>query len=520
MDIIVTGFSKQSKKNAFIRIVVNDQDANTAFAAATKIRDIYVAKASKALDRYGIDGNRIKVNKADDKGGAAVMFEVPMEYSETFLNEPFFGKLLDACCKQVFKCNYSFDIDDVMQQIESPTQEESREANRMTNDFINDLFNKLDDPKVQQFLKSYCGNIKIYSTDTSGWEHMQYSPRNIAMIYAQFEPQGITPTFICSAREWARCFNRRIKDGEKGAVIEIPDRNKRFDAQAYQQKTNGRDYATDINGNGAQKLMALRGGHNQHDDVKGLPFYPGWVYDITQTELMVDDNGDTLPDHFNDKTIQRPNNILDLGQGFVIDTNNGTQIAQDTTTGKKIDTPFSEHLDKIPQGLKNIREGMTNPKFGGMFDKLIPTVDQALQLQTQNVMASVIGDLAKVQLYQIDIKGGQKDQYVNVVKNLVMCGMGYGDINQVANYARLIQQERKYNHNIYTKIWNVVRNITQLLNGQLKESIMQEEICKEFSLDDILDVFGVTEEDRMMEQKTNIKKSFDKIMENLNKYGK
>lgn len=518
MDIIVTGFSKQSKKNAFIRIVVNDQDPNAAFAAVTKLRDIYVAKASKAMARYGIDDNRIKLNKADDKGGAALMFEVPIEYAESFLNEPFFGKILDACSKQIFKCNYSFDVDDVMQQIESPTKEESKEANRITNDFINDIFNKLDDPKVQQFLKSYCGNIKIFSTDTNGWEHMQYSPRNIAMIYAQFEPQGITPTFICSAREWARCFNRKIKDGAQGVVIEIPEKNKRFDAQAYQQKTNGRDYTTDMNGQGAQKLMALRGGHNQHDDVQGQPFYPGWVYDVSQTEIMVDDNGQPLDDYFNDTTIQRPNNILDLGQGFLIDTNKGTQIAQDTKTGQKVESPFNEHLDKIPQGMKNIREGMTNPKFGGMFDKFIPDVEQALKNPTQHNIERIIGDLARIQLYQIDVKDNQKEQYVNIVKNLIMCGMGYGDINQVANYARLIQQERTYNHNIYTKVWNIVRNITQLLNGQLKESIMIEQICKEYSLEDILNIFGATDEERMMEQKENIKKSFDKIMENLNRH--
>lgn len=519
LKLTVMGSSQGTKKFAFIRIVLEGAPTPTDSynIINQRLRRLYHEKALTRLKEYGVDGNRMIVEKTNEKGNAALRFEVPYDMADDFLDEPFFGGLLRAFSKMI-GAECIFDSQAVLAQIDAPTPEEWSNANKATNEFLKNIMGRLDDPKVQQFLRSYWGNIKVFSTDTNGWEHVQYSPRNIAMIYAQFELRNITPTFICSAREWMRCFNRRVKDGEKGVVIEVPLNNKRFDAIEYSNKTGGRDFTVDSRSHGATKLMASRAGFNQHDNVSGEPFYPGWVFDITQTELMKDGNGNDLPDYFNDDTIQRPNNNLDLDQGFWIDTNKGKTIGQDASGNTITDVPFDVNEDKIPMGLQNIRKGMENPLYKGMFAQLVPMVDNALKMPNQSNMEKVISALVQKEVYQVDVKGGQKESFIKIAISIIMCGMGYGNIQQVAQYARHIQQERQYNSRIVKNLGNVVRDITKLLNGLMNENVMKEEICKNYSVADIFDIFGMkNEEQPMQESIEDVRKKFNKTLERISK---
>lgn len=519
MKLTVIGSSQGTKKFAFIRIALEGAPTPTDSynIVNQRLRRLYHEKALNRLKEYDVDGNRMVSEKANEKGNAALRFEVPYDMADDFLDEPFFGGLLKAFGKLI-GAEVLFDPQAVVAQIDAPTPEELSTANKVTNDFLKNIMSRLDDPKVQQFLRSYWGNIKVYSTDTKGWEHVQYSPRNIAMIYAQFEPRGITPTFICSAREWMRCFNRKIKDGEKGVVIEVPLNNKRFDAMEYSNKTGGRDFTVDSRSHGATKLMASRAAFNQHDDVTGEPFYPGWVFDITQTELVQDANGNDLTDYFNDNTIQRPNNNLDLDQGYVVDTTQGKTIGQDASGNIINNIPLDVNEDKIPIGLQNIRSGMENPIFKGMFSQLVPMVENALKNPIQSNMENVISALVKKEVYQIDIKGGQKDSFIKIAVAIIMCGMGYGNIQQVAQYARRVQQERQYNSRIVKNLGNVVRDITRLLNGVIKEDIMKEQICKDYSMADIFDIFGIkNEEQTIQESVEDVRKKFNETLEKISK---
>lgn len=554
MHVVVTGYSdpKKQKFADFRLVAIQDKDDNptdpsgsgNTEALINSLYRLFTEKCQDVISEYGIHNNNINAEKASNKGSAALRISVPFDNAEDFVNDSFwqdmFGRLLSRKCYKDAQGNkiyvnipFNFDPNTLMTQISSnATMDDYYAASKLTDDFLAQLFHKLDQPEVQSFLRNFCGKIKIVDVSGKGWELVRLSERNSVMVYAQYQKVGIQPRFVCNARDWARYFNRKLIPNAVGAIIEVPVHNKRLDTAKYQQIT-GNDYSSDLSKGGATGYRANWIGNNQEDDAKE-GFYPGVVYDESQTELMTDNNGNPLPDVFNDKTQQR--RITNLGNDTTLAFDDGTsQAAQqknkaDIAAG--VASPFEENIGKIGECLSNIARSIgfkrfINPKTNmGKYDSAKQAIETALKTNTVQDMRNVVNALAECELYQIENTrmANKKDQYKEIITNVIMSNCGFGDTYQLADYARKILAADR--NMIEKNLYDAIRNITNLINGALlmKENIkMNEELCKNISFDEFLNLLGTNEEElnnknqMIQENTTKIKTNFNEMLNRINK---
>lgn len=547
MHVIVTGYCDPKKQNTqhkfadFRLVAIQDTDDNpqdpsgsgNTEALVNSLYRLFTERCQDVIQEYNIHQNNIKVEKISAKGSAALRISVPFVEAENFLHNPFwkdaFGRLLAKKCykdaqgnKEYITIPFNFDPDGLLTQINTNvTMDDYNVASKLTDDFIAQLFHKLDKPEVQAFLRNFCGKIKIVDVTGKGWELVQLSERNSIMVYAQYHAKGIEPKFVCNARDWARYFNRKLIPNAIGAIIEVPINNKRLDTAKYNQIT-GNDYYTDLNNGGASGYRANWIGNNQEDDAT-QGFYPGIVYDESQTEIMTDDNGNPLPDVFHDSTQQRRK--TNLGNDTTLEYDNdvkSTPNKNDIANG--VASPFEENIGKIEECLNNIARSIGFKRFinkktnVGKYDNAKSQLETALKTHTVQDMKNVIDALAECELYQIENTKitNKKDQYKTIITNVIMSNCGFGDTYQLADYARKVLAADR---NLIEKdLYDAIRNITNLINGSLlmkEKKNINETLCKMISFDEFLNIIGTNEEE-LSNKNTTLNENTNKVKYNFN----
>lgn len=560
MHIIVTGYSdkKIDPKHRFaeIRFVVkndandnlNDDSGNT-----NKMVESMMMLLTKfypdIIQKYGLDHNT-HFEKKSAKGDAALRFSIKGEQNiNDFLNEDLWTDpnsdwqkwlstkkfkdsngqfILDQNGqKKVFPILFSFNAQDVKDQIDnSASFDEYYAAEKGMKDYVASLFQKLDQQHVKDFLKNFCGHIKMIQPQQgseNGWEYVQLSTKNSIMVLAQYQKVGITPKFVCNQRDWARFFNRRLIQGATGAVIEVPYRNKRLDTDEYRNKT-GSDYYQDMGAGGALAFKANSIGNNQNDDTH--EFIPGWVYDESQTELIPG-----LPDLFNDPNQQR--RVTNLGNDNTLAFAKQTQPTQaqiNTSISQGTTSPFETNSGVIPQCLENIAKMIQLKRFinkNGVskYETVKPILADAMKNPNVQSMDKVINELANCELYQIENTKvrSKKAEYRKIIKDCVMLCCGFGEAQDLAQFARQVLQN---NPQDTYKVWEHINNIVNIINASkiLKENMekLNEDIAKNISYDEFVKLMGLDNdsvEKQQMQIQENIKKvntDFNNILNRLN----
>ena len=523
MHVLVTGYSNpnKAKKNgkyfADIRIVVakddndNPQDiTGNTDSLANSIYNLITQRCQDVLDEYQISPKNIEVETMTQQKPSSVRIAVLSEFVENFLNDNFWhdpiGRLLAHKCykdamgnKTYVTIPFAFNPSSVISQIQHSvaTQEDYVNAKNDTSNFLHAMFQKLDSPEIQSFLKNFMGSLKFGQGDGNGWEYVQLSDFNSLMVLAQYQKVGITPRFVCNARDWSVYFNRSLKPNAVGAVIEVPLNNKRYDADNYSSRTNGRNLDSDLTQGGTVGYMANWLGYNQNDLEKN--FLPGWVFDESQTELMIDSQGNPMPDILNDPTHQRRKTNVgnDTEMAFSpLDAPLADDIPNDEAEQEKpTDAFFQSQTDKIPECLENIKNSIslkrfTNNKGRNKYETVMPLIEKALAKPSVNNMIEVVKELAKCELWQTENRFNMLDGKVRIATSVIMAKCGFGNTTQIAQYARQIIT----NKNEALEISNVITNITMLINGSMIKQMnenMGKTLCQPTSFDELVQILGI-----------------------------
>lgn len=93
------------------------------------------------------------------------------------------------------------------------SDKDAKEVEQSTDDMYVEFMSKLQDPKIQELLKSI-GQFQI-ATTAYGWK---YALDNVMRVYKQ-NPEA---TFIQQRQQWFKKFNRTIKPDAKRIIIVIP----------------------------------------------------------------------------------------------------------------------------------------------------------------------------------------------------------------------------------------------------------------------------------------------------------
>lgn len=520
MQILVTGFSrKQGDKGqvladderiAFIRVVAKPDQNDTA-SPNTIVQTLQKfclehPKIKPFLENLGIRPQNIRVEgQGNGKNAALVIGIKGIQAATALINSGGFWSAINKVAQHPSFGGVSFvmDKDNVMQQLDngSATKADYDAALGTTQDFLYDLFQKLETPEAQQFLQKYTTNIlpRQYTQQPSegGWEHVQFSSKNSLMVLAQYMKRGVTPTFACSARDWT-IFNRKVTMNAKGAVVEVPKDNKRLDTNAYNQKTQGGDFNTDISYGGSTSFKASWIGYNQHDAAtKGFDY--GWVFDISETELMTDANGQPLPDVFNDP--KYPRRETNLGDDLTMAFGQQIKLPDSGTTANSGNTTMKNDLFQSNVGLadkfmENIAASIgilqkKSKKGSTKYDTVIPQVQALIQRKncSPNDVENVVKALANCELYNVENRYGVKDNQAKVITNVVMLLCGIGTDQDMANNARRVISNKKEAYSLYNGICNIVN----LMKGTLTESLLREDEipCEIPTFQEFLHIIGL-----------------------------
>ena len=554
MHVYVTGYadtkankSAQKKNNAAIRLVIqNDKDddvqviSGNTDALGMSLYRLTTDKFLNYLEQYGIKPNNINLENNNGKKPAALRFDVPLDTVGEFLNAtPFWSTIGKLLANKNYKLDdgssyrvnipFLFNQNTVLTQMEKShaTQEDYKQAVDTTSNFIYEMLQNYDKEEYQAYLQHFLGSIKFVQSESNGWEFVQLSEKNSLLVLAQYLAQGITPTFVCNARDWMVYFNRTLKPNAHGAVIEVPLNNKRRDDNAYSDKTGGRQLSQDLAQGGSTGYLAQWVGFNQHDLESNM--YPGWVFDVSETELI---NG--MPDNFNDTSqLRRKTNIgNDMSVAFSdADVTDVSQYQNADNNGEDVpNSPFTNNSQLISTAIKNIYESIVsskkfvNAKGMNKYANALPLIKTVMAKDnpTVNEMAEIVKALADCDLYQIENVKQKKLGMERIVASVILAKCGFGTDSQQANYARQIIQNKEE----ALKLADVISNIAKLINGTMiqkmnENKILNEIICKPISFDELVQELGIEDivygNNSQQETLQEIKSNFFKTLNKLNR---
>ena len=535
MHVIITGYShKKDNKNqttpnanqkppiefADIRLVaVQDKGDDLNLASqngATLLSRIHKSiVGSKDFEQfcktYHINRNNIvlEAGNSNNRKNDALRFSVPTQYFQQFLDATIFKSL-----EKMFQNNnisYTFDKQNVIDQVltAKATEQDVMAALKITNDYVEHVYKTLDSQEGKDFLNKIVGRIKMpvaKGPAEAGWEYVQFSEHNSLMIYAQYKSINVIPRFVCTARHWATFFNRKLKPNAVGAVIEIPYDNKMLDTNRYEDLTKS-NYDADLKSGGARGYKAIKLGNEQYLPPKNGVWEYGYVFDESQTELMVDSRGNSYPDILNDPTETR--RVTNVGKDAtltnVVASQNQQQAPQQVQPQPQQQqevNPFGNNTGLIHNALENAKNSIDivqKRKFNAnKYDSVLPLVNKGLSNPKPSFadLYNVVNAIAMIELSQFAPKGPKidigREVYAGLASNIVMLCGGFGDATQARKLAQFCLADYKH----AKKVHDTVSNIMNILNGTLRESlIIEEDLFRIPSFDEFLNICGIDEED-------------------------
>ena len=358
-----------------------------------------------------------------------------------------------------------------------------------------EFMQNIQKPEVQLLLQSI-GQYHL-ANDTFGW---QYAADNIVRAYAQ-NPNA---TFLQTRNQWRKKFNRRIVNGAKpiglvvpmdGSYVSNDDRRKQMSKTGYKSNTKYSDLSRQQKDHIDISIRSL----NQYDNKKFKYFA---FYDISDTvlisgreDIFANEVGfkNNLTGDLNDKAIE-----LKAKEGSI-----DTDVAKELYNNRQGDVV--DLYKKLSDGIKKnyMSLGVINPKSDDIND-----IGYAYQASIERLADYLIENEGKY------VRAENRRLSVAIATTIVLC------LTRVKpeNVAEKLKNN-ELTMDSYFELRNVINKIIKTMNNNIKESINNDEIPQLSSVDELLNMLGMTREDvpTLTQKGVELKENFHEVLNKINK---